>query len=342
MKTTMLFLTLLLTLATTTLNAQCDDNTLPLTPNYTWTETAPGQLTLSWDPQPGVPFWELYFRVKRCGEIWEPFPTVILDGSVTSYVLEVAGLEIFTSHIKPSCNGLGNSSANHTYIEPSDMFHWVYLDCDECPNFAIIPLCGWSDPLDDFPTFCSDFCADEVTHLALLIEQTNPNGPISYNGTFWTAANNLGQITWFNTNGVMANAINNGVTLDLALEGWAADEVDYAIINYFLDGVVECQVSMPEVSCFTGGNGGQYHTSFDEFLPADVSVYPNPCSGILNIDISASSAVDQVDILDMNGKVLQSYRNRITDFDLKNFASGVYFVKVVVDGEIIVKKVIRN
>lgn len=80
------------------------------------------------------------------------------------------------------------------------------------------------------------------------------------------------------------------------------------------------------------------------------SVYPNPCNGVLNLNLnSVSEAEITVEVVDAFGKTLKSVSSEETiglstiSFDLTDLNSGVYFVKVTaVDGQSDLHKFIKK
>ncbi|MCY7290841.1 MAG: T9SS type A sorting domain-containing protein, partial [Ferruginibacter sp.] len=81
-----------------------------------------------------------------------------------------------------------------------------------------------------------------------------------------------------------------------------------------------------------------------EFVQID-AIFPNPTDGNFSITFSKPINNASIIIVDVNGKVL----HRITasgskvDFNLSNFSSGIYFVKIIEKGgSSITKKIIKN
>jgi hypothetical protein len=79
--------------------------------------------------------------------------------------------------------------------------------------------------------------------------------------------------------------------------------------------------------------------SVEIFSAEDVKVYPNPTSG--QLFISAKGSLERVSIVNINGiRVFQAENlPATTQIDLSEFPSGLYFVRLLVKGEIIVLKV---
>ena len=81
-----------------------------------------------------------------------------------------------------------------------------------------------------------------------------------------------------------------------------------------------------------------------EFAQID-AIFPNPTDGKFSITFSKSINNASIIIADVNGKVLQRINASGTkvDFNLLNFSSGVYFVKIIEKGSTsITKKIIKN
>lgn len=89
---------------------------------------------------------------------------------------------------------------------------------------------------------------------------------------------------------------------------------------------------------------------FDEYVGLNdqnvkaQSVYPNPTNGSFRIDASTGVAYE-VQLLNQNGKMLQSWSavNQLQNLDVKDYPSGVYFVKIISDNTTsTVKLLLRN
>jgi Secretion system C-terminal sorting domain len=80
-----------------------------------------------------------------------------------------------------------------------------------------------------------------------------------------------------------------------------------------------------------------------EFQPIE-AIYPNPTTGIFNIEFSSSLSNSNINILDINGKVVQKYQGSGHKLicNLIGLASGVYFVRIENKGMIVSKKIVKN
>ena len=78
--------------------------------------------------------------------------------------------------------------------------------------------------------------------------------------------------------------------------------------------------------------------------PNDFSVFPNPSNGIFTLNFSGANEKNIV-VYDLMGKIVFEKNNSADatlTLDLANEATGVYLVKVVIDGEIVLKKIIKE
>jgi PKD repeat protein len=80
---------------------------------------------------------------------------------------------------------------------------------------------------------------------------------------------------------------------------------------------------------------------------AQVSIYPNPSTGLFNLNINNTNATKaQINISNILGKVVYSAQEQINnntfskEIDLQNLANGAYFVKAIVDNKIFSSKLI--
>jgi hypothetical protein len=77
--------------------------------------------------------------------------------------------------------------------------------------------------------------------------------------------------------------------------------------------------------------------SVDEIVTEHVSVYPNPTSGILNVDINENfNAV----IYNYQGQVVMKTYVNNGQIDMSQLASGIYFVEIRTNNSVSVEKVI--
>ena len=73
-----------------------------------------------------------------------------------------------------------------------------------------------------------------------------------------------------------------------------------------------------------------------------VRLYPNPTSSVLQIESAETDAWDHVEVIDMMGRVLQSYQQFTENqIDLSRLEDGMYWVRLMKEGKMVTKKVIK-
>ena len=79
-------------------------------------------------------------------------------------------------------------------------------------------------------------------------------------------------------------------------------------------------------------------------MASSFSIYPNPASGIVHLSLEGASFPVQVDVLDLQGRML--YRDQINSrdhsMDVGMLPAGIYFVRLGEEGSLGVKKLIVN
>lgn len=76
---------------------------------------------------------------------------------------------------------------------------------------------------------------------------------------------------------------------------------------------------------------------------ANVSIYPNPSTDIINI--STEIALDEIDIITINGQVLQQIKKPVMEnnnYAITNLPKGFYFIKLSSESSSVTKKVVIN
>lgn len=78
------------------------------------------------------------------------------------------------------------------------------------------------------------------------------------------------------------------------------------------------------------------------FEDVAISVYPNPTSGLINIE--AKSNIKSVQLFDIQGRLLQTklQNDTATSIDISDKSQGVYFVKITSENGIKVEKIIKK
>ena len=112
---------------------------------------------------------------------------------------------------------------------------------------------------------------------------------------------------------------------------------------YIYQGNRNPYIDHPEYACQIWGNAcaSLSTDTFDQL--GSVSIYPNPSTGIVNI--STNISLEQIDIITINGQVLQQIKNPIIEnntYLITNLPQGFYFLRLSSNNETITKKVTVN
>ena len=78
---------------------------------------------------------------------------------------------------------------------------------------------------------------------------------------------------------------------------------------------------------------------------SNISIYPNPTTGIFTIN-NEQLTINNLSILDITGKIIYNEQftmhNEQLTIDISNLPVGVYFIKIQTDNEIITKKIVKE
>ncbi|MCF6132831.1 T9SS type A sorting domain-containing protein [Flavobacterium wongokense] len=77
-------------------------------------------------------------------------------------------------------------------------------------------------------------------------------------------------------------------------------------------------------------------------VDASISIYPNPTRG--NVNINCNNTIKSIQLYDIQGRLLQTslIDKNETSIDISNQANGVYFVKIISDKGMGVKKIVKE
>ncbi len=93
-------------------------------------------------------------------------------------------------------------------------------------------------------------------------------------------------------------------------------------------------------------NENGFYTSVSPDLKTknEFSLYPNPASDFITLEISGNHINSNVDVLNIHGQVIKSFRintNR-KQLDVSNFSDGIYLVILQADDNHILKKFVKQ
>ena len=202
---------------------------------------------------------------------------------------------------------------------------------------------------------------------------SGPSIPVTGGEWFVTFNRNTGGYSFaYPSIGILGTATSVGWGTDIDLS--TTDGFSYSISNLVLtDGVVKFRkdnawdINWGSLGFPTGTgvqNGaeipvtaGTYDVSFEKSSGnyafnntlsnhqnsiSEVKIYPNPTNAIWNL--SFTNPIDNVELFDTTGKILQSFTPNANQFQLDGNAlsNGVYFVKVKSGADFTVQKIIKN
>lgn len=119
--------------------------------------------------------------------------------------------------------------------------------------------------------------------------------------------------------------------VSLSSNGYNSETVYLAFVNNTEDGFI---LYLDDIHAWK-----EDPVSVNEIVAAiQVNVYPNPTTEIVNVETSAQ--LIQIELLSLNGDLMLSSKN--ASLNLSNYPVGVYFLKVVTEEGIVVKRIIKN
>ena len=145
----------------------------------------------------------------------------------------------------------------------------------------------------------------------------------------------------------------------LSATGFASTWTQYTYTVTGLPTATSCRVAfrytVPTSAGPTGLNSDQIGVdqytvtrptaSTEDFFSSNFSMYPNPATSVLNISTKNGIALENVQILDINGRVVNQTNttaSETTQINVSNLNSGVYFVKIQSELGVGTSKFIKN
>jgi hypothetical protein len=209
------------------------------------------------------------------------------------WALPTVGLPLVINSSGDPYIAFGNFSAYKMSVMKFDGTNWVYVGTD-----------GFSNPI--------------YKNVTMTISPTD----LLY--AAFSDASNSDKATVMNYDG--ANWVNVGIAgFTPEYAGWKNLAIDPSGIPYlaFQDSAYLDKISVMKYDVASQGIQEKRNLSF--------SVYPNPVKDLLTLDLKTiNSAGKQVEIYNVEGKMVyetQTYENKMI-LNVKNYSSGVYFIKL--------------
>ncbi|GLR16215.1 T9SS type A sorting domain-containing protein [Portibacter lacus] len=121
---------------------------------------------------------------------------------------------------------------------------------------------------------------------------------------------------------------------------------NFSVLSYFFDmGVVSefSKIKDNVQSVLTYYEGLSSSVVSLQKLANNIKVFPNPVEGKLNISSGTSRTFENIELFNSSGNSVLSQNNfSKSSLDMKNFPSGIYFLKIVSADGIEVKRVIKR
>ncbi len=86
-------------------------------------------------------------------------------------------------------------------------------------------------------------------------------------------------------------------------------------------------------------------TGISELENSNISIYPNPTNGIINIELNTITTIDKISISDLQGKIIylnESLTKSSIQIDLNEFSNGVYMMELQSNTGVSVHKIIKQ
>ncbi len=211
--------------------------------------------------------------------------------------------------------------------------------------------------------------ANSFTDETKIIENTEANFTFDSNFDLYkmySREENVAQIWSINESVEFAlNAVpyfNDNQIIPLGFRGYNSDiyEINLSEINlssdiYLIDNLLETYQNLTEnpVYNFSHENGAdlirfEIHftqpTNIDAVSENHILIYPNPTSGIVNINLTGLEDLSglSLQITDVSGKIIKQLlvNSKELSVDLSEFESGVYFLRIQTENSIFVEKII--
>jgi len=278
-------------------------------------------------------------------EILEGIETAFLNatGSLADRLMAaLQGANVAGADARCLEEGTSSQSAFLRVAQPNDTMGDFYLDL----NVPETPF--GSEPIDALQSLYNAWlCAQEEPIVSESVVAICENETYELNGTVYEIGS---------TSEIFYTAINGcDSTLSLTIEALPTYDTAYTVFTLFdepyeFEGMVLEVESVTDFT-LTANNGCDsivtieaQSSGFDgiEGVEGSWNVYPNPTSDYLNVVLDETKLFTY-EIIDINGEVCIEGNNRSSNkIDMTKMSVGVYFVKLYVDQDVVIEKIIKK
>ncbi|MFC4738839.1 choice-of-anchor J domain-containing protein [Flavobacterium ponti] len=155
----------------------------------------------------------------------------------------------------------------------------------------------------------------------------------------------------FTTLGVSVNP-------NLTTTGFPFTWTQYSYTVAGLTGVVPCKIGFRYYVIDGGPNGSNSDiigidtfsvdrpvASTQSFFANNFSIYPNPANNVLNLSVKNGLIVDEITMVDINGRTVKTINNTLDsemEINVSDLTSGVYMLNVKTDEGVATSKFVKN
>ncbi|MFY8161999.1 MAG: T9SS type A sorting domain-containing protein [Candidatus Kapaibacteriota bacterium] len=82
--------------------------------------------------------------------------------------------------------------------------------------------------------------------------------------------------------------------------------------------------------------------SSSEYKKENISIYPNPAREELNINTTSDITISEIEITDVNGRLILIQKNNLDIINIDNLKQGIYFIKIKTESIEHIEKFIKN
>ena len=192
---------------------------------------------------------------------------------------------------------------------------------------------GFLDVVNDGDLWINTGNANNWVKIALEGTDSNLNGigaRVQINGDWGSQIREIRSGQGFShMNSLMAHfGIGTSTVIEEIIVTWPSGNVD-RIIN-------------PDINTSHVIVEGEHPLAITNFEIEGINVYPNPTTDILNFSLKGLEG-SSVSIIDMNGKVIANKTiSNSNNIDVNSLNSGVYFVQLEVENELVNYKFVKN